>query len=257
MLNISHLQFDIGQTKILNGIDLSIQRGEQTGIIGPNGCGKTTLFNCICGFYRPTGGSIEFKNEDISHFPPHRRANLGIGRVFQNFGIFREMTLLENILTALESKKKSSILPWSSKNRALQAETFQYLEMVGLQGKANDKAGSLSGGQMRLLEITRAIAFGSELLLLDEPTAGVSPKMKTEILHVLQKLHELGKTVLIIEHDINFIQQLCNRVIVLDVGKVVLDGAPEQVRSDTRLQEVYFGTINDKDEGLGKIPLTI
>ena len=241
MIQISGLTFSIGQTPILNGVDFSVSTGEKLGIIGPNGSGKTTLFNCLSGFNVPSSGTIKFKDQDITHLAPARRARLGIGRVFQNFGIFRDMTVLENIITALESRQKPVLFPWSKRHRLNQQEAMVYLEMVNLQSKAKDKAGSLSGGQMRLLEIVRAIAFQAELFLLDEPTAGVSPKMKGEIEKALHKLHELNKTVLVIEHDINFIQRICDRIVVLDVGKVVLDGTPESVRNDQRLQEIYFG----------------
>jgi ABC-type branched-subunit amino acid transport system ATPase component len=241
MLQIQDLKFSIGQTNILNGIAFNVKIGEQLGIIGPNGSGKTTLFNCISGFNIPQSGSIQFKEKDITKSHPADRAHLGLGRVFQNFGIFREMTLLENIITALESKQGFSFFPWSKRHKTNIEQSLDYLSMVQLEKKAKDKAGSLSGGQMRLLEIIRAIAFEADLFLLDEPTAGVSPKMKGEIEKALTKLHELNKTVLIIEHDINFIQRLCERIIVLDGGKVVLDDTPEKVRNDKRLQEIYFG----------------
>ncbi len=185
MLEIKSLHFRIGETPILNGIDLSVQRGEKVGIIGPNGSGKTTLFNCISGFNRPTSGSIHFNNQKITKLSPHRRAALGIGRVFQTFGVFKEMSVTENIVTAIESQERSFVLPWSAKLRRNQAQALQFLEEVGLADRATQKAGSLSGGQMRLLEISRAVAFGAEIFLLDEPTAGVSPKVKSEVERLL------------------------------------------------------------------------
>ena len=241
MLEITNLYFGIGGTSILNGVNLKVGSGEKLGIIGPNGSGKTTLFNCICGFNLPNQGDINFKGSNISRMTPSKRAQLGLGRVFQNFGIFREMTVEENIITALESRQAPVFFPWSKRHKANQLHAIEFLEMVNISEKAKDKAGSLSGGQMRLLEIARAIAFGADLFLLDEPTAGVSPKMKNEIETALKKLQDLNKTVLIIEHDINFIQKLCNRIVVLDMGQVVMDGTPEEVRSDAQLQEIYFG----------------
>lgn len=242
MLTITNLRLKIGEMRILNGVNFSVAPGEKLGIIGPNGSGKTTLFNCISGFNIAQTGKIVFRNRDITHLAPSKRAGLGIGRVFQNFGIFREMTVMENIQLALEANHRSVIFPWSKRNRQNKEKSLEFLATVGLDNRADEKAGSLSGGQMRLLEITRAIAFGAELFLLDEPTAGVSPKMKVQIEHSLKKLHDLNKTVLIIEHDINFIQQLCDRIIVLDLGRVMLDGSSEEVRNDPRLQEIYFGT---------------
>ena len=245
MLIVSGLRLRIGDTQILNGIDLQIQPGEKVGIVGPNGSGKTTLFNCLSGFIRPNEGKILFKGNDITRVSPHRRALLGIGRVFQNFGVFKEMTVLENIVTAIEGRERHLVFPFSRRNRNNQKRALGFLEEVGLAARAREKARALSGGQMRLLEIIRAVAFEAEVFLLDEPTAGVSPKMKIEVERLLRKLREMSRTVLIIEHDMNFIQQLCDRIVVLDVGKVVLDGAPDAVRSNPLLQEIYFGVSNN------------
>ena len=242
MLSISNLRFSLGRTQILNGVDFSIQAGERVGMIGPNGSGKTTLFNCISGFNTPSAGSISFKNMELTRLEPFQRSALGLGRVFQNPGVFKEMTLVENIVTALESKQRGIAFPWSKITKLNRSSSLDFLAMVKLEKKADEKAGSLSGGQMRLLEIVRAIAGQADLFLLDEPTAGVSPKMKGEVEELLKKLQEMGKTILIIEHDLNFIQKLCDRIIVLDQGKVVLDGTPEFVRKDQALQEIYFGT---------------
>ena len=252
MLKVTNLRFKIGEMRILNGITFAVSAGDKLGIIGPNGSGKTTLFNCISGFNLPTTGNIVFNGYDITREIPSKRAMLGIGRVFQNFGIFRELSVMENIQIALETKEPFILFPWSRKTRENKEKALSFLATVGLDNRAREKAGSLSGGQMRLLEITRAIAFGAELFLLDEPTAGVSPRMKKQIELSLQKLQELQKTVLIIEHDINFIQQLCDRIIVLDMGKVMLDGSADEVRNDPRLQEIYFGT-NGRN-GLAETP---
>ena len=241
MLSIEGLYFGIGDQQILNGVQLEIAKNQKVGIIGPNGSGKTTLFNCISGFNRAKSGKIHFAGQNITNYPPAARAEIGLGRLFQNFGIFREMTVLENILVALESKQKPSFFPWSSNYRNNIERSMEFLEKVQLGSKSKQKAGSLSGGQLRLLEITRLIAFGAKVLLLDEPTAGVSPRMKTEIESALKGLQEIDATVLIIEHDINFIHRLCERVVVLDMGEVVLDGTPEEIRTNPRLQEIYFG----------------
>ena len=242
MLTINNLRFSLGRTPILNGVEFSIKTGERVGMIGPNGSGKTTLFNCISGFNIPSDGSISFKNVELTNLEPYERSALGLGRVFQNPGIFKEMTLVENLITALESKQRGIAFPWSRITKLNRIKSLDYLAMVKLEKKADEKAGSLSGGQMRLLEIVRAIASEADLFLLDEPTAGVSPKMKGEVEELLKKLQEMKKTILIIEHDLNFIQKLCDRIIVLDQGKVVLDGTPDVVRKDKALQEIYFGT---------------
>ena len=243
MLEVNDIFVSFLDTKVLNGVSCTVNAGETVGVIGPNGSGKTTLFNCISGFAPCSHGSIELRGTPIHHLPPHERARLGLGRVFQNFGIFREMTLLENMQLALESRRdrRSGIFPWSRRAAETRQQAMEYLREIHLEGKALNKAGSLSGGQMRLLEIVRTIAVGADLFLLDEPTAGVSPRMKEDIAGSIKKLQQLGKTVLIIEHDITFIQKFCSRIIVLEEGRVVLDDTPERVRNDARLQEIYFG----------------
>lgn len=250
MLEIRNLFFGLGGTSILNGVSLDISQGETAGVIGPNGSGKTTLFNCISGFCLPDSGSIRFQGRDITHLDPFERAGLGLGRVFQDSGVFREMTVRENMLAALESRQSilGMLWPWGKQNAANRELADQHLREVGLAARAGEKAGSLSGGQMRLLEIARALAFGAELFLLDEPTAGVSPRMKDDVATLIRKLQSLKKTVLIIEHDINFIQKFCERIIVLDLGRVVLDDTPESVREDELLQEIYFGNGNGTEE---------
>lgn len=243
LLKISQLHFRVDGLHILRGLDLTVNPGEMVGIIGPNGCGKTTLFNSISGFNRRIEGSIKFKGKDIGHLEPYVRSRMGIGRVFQNFGIFREMTLVENLLTALEAKDTiwQGLFPWSKRTKDLKEVALELISQVKLSHLANKKAESLSGGQMRLLEIIRAVAFGADLFLLDEPTAGVSPRMKQEVAQQIVALKDAGKTVLVIEHDINFIESFCQRIVVLNEGAVVLDDKPEIIRNDKRLQEIYFG----------------
>lgn len=243
MLTVRDINVSFQKTKVLSGVSLSVSSGETVGIIGPNGSGKTTFFNTLSGFVHPSAGSLIFNGDDITGTSPDYRAKLGMGRVFQNFGIFKEMTLLENLLVALEARGGllGALWPWGAETRAHRAKALEYLEEIQLASRANQKAGSLSGGQMRLLEIVRVLATGADLLLLDEPTAGVSPKMKEEVASFIAKVQGMGKTVLVIEHDITFIQKFCKRIVVLESGAVVLDDTPEKVCADERLQEVYFG----------------
>lgn len=243
ILTIKDLKFRVDGLTILRGINCDVKAGETVGIIGPNGCGKTTMFNCISGFNMRIEGSMNFKGKDITSLQPYERSRMGIGRVFQNFGIFREMTPIENVLTALEARDSviGGINPWSSRTKKLKVHALDLLNEVKLDHMANQKSDKLSGGQMRLLEIIRGVAFGAELFLLDEPTAGVSPRMKDEVASQIVKLAKSGKTIMVIEHDINFIEQFCERILVLDEGKVVLDDTPQKVRNDNRLQEIYFG----------------
>lgn len=239
LLELRGVSCTLGTHPILRGVDGGIKTGELVGLIGPNGSGKTTLFNCISGFVRTTSGSINFDSTDITEWAPDKRALAGVGRVFQNFGIFRELTVAENLRIALESKRPGLGL---GRSNVSTEEIVGWLAQVGLDSRASLKASSLSGGQMRLLEIVRALAFGAKLFLLDEPTAGVSPKLKGDVARVIRELKARGKTVLIIEHDLSFIEQFCDRILVLDQGRVMLDGPPSTIRQDPRLQEIYFGT---------------
>lgn len=237
ILSVEHLSLSIGEHQILQHVNFSVAEGEVVGLIGPNGSGKTTLFNVLSGFLLPTSGTVKLRGQDITHLPPAKRAQAGIGRVFQNFGIFREMTLEENVFIALESLPKEQRKALGD----LREVAHGTLDMVGLTDHATKKAGSLSGGQMRLLEIARTLRSGKELFLLDEPTAGVSPKMTSQVADLISQLKSAGKTVLIVEHDLPFISRICDRVIVLDVGKVVLTGKPEEVKKSKELQAIYFG----------------
>ena len=243
-LETTNLKVELGSIGIINGISLQISQAEAVGIIGPNGSGKTTLFNALSGFVPLAEGEIFLSGHNITKESADSRALHGIARVFQNSGIFRDMTLEENMLVALESRANTfnAVFPWSKSYKQYLQIARQMLAEVKLDSKLKQKASSLSGGQMRLLEITRALAFGAEIFLLDEPTAGVSPRMKDEVVALVKKLTALGKTVLIIEHDINLIQRFCSRILVLDAGKIVMDGPPTEIRESQNLQEIYFGS---------------
>ncbi len=229
--------------KILNGVDLTVMPGETIGIVGPNGCGKTTFFNAISGFVPTFSGSIHFAGKSIGHLSAFERAKLGLGRVFQSFGVFRDMTVGENMILALENREYSwrGLLPWSCVHYNNRQQAIELLKEVKLQDKIDELASSLSGGQQRLLEIVRAKAFGSSTLLLDEPTAGVSPRMKEDVIQMIRSLQQEGKTVLIIEHDVAFVSSFCNRIVVFNEGRIVLDGPPAEIVKSQLLKEIYFG----------------
>ncbi len=237
IVQLKDIGLAIGGQQILHDVSLHANEGEILGLIGPNGSGKTTLFNVLSGFLAPTKGTIHFREADITQFSASERARIGIGRVFQNFGIFRDMTLDENVLVALEAlpKEQREVLG------DLHGVVRKTLHMVGLHDHAKKKAGSLSGGQMRLLEIARTFASGKQLFLLDEPTAGVSPKMTQQVADLIALLKSEGKTVIIVEHDLPFISRICDRVAVLDVGRLVLSGTPAEVKKSKELQDIYFG----------------
>jgi branched-chain amino acid transport system ATP-binding protein len=244
VLSVENLHVQIGARMILQDVSLEVRAGEVVGIIGPNGCGKTTLLNAISGFLPVETGAISVNGKDIMNLPAHTRARLGISRGFQHVGIFREMTVEENLMMAVERAKK---YPWwwmlSSEYRAkMSAAIDQALEEVGLVAHKKSLAGILSGGQLRLLELVRLKILPGNLLLIDEPTAGVAPVLRDNLSKMIKKLStEHGRTVVIIEHDLRFLFNLAERIIVLVDGQKYLEGTPEEVRRDERLQKIYFG----------------
>lgn len=236
-LSIHNLGLTLRGQRILHNVHLTLEEGEVVGLIGPNGSGKTTLLNVLSGFLKPTAGSIHLREADVTSMSAMHRSRIGIGRVFQNFGIFRDMTVAENVLVALEALPKDQRLVLGS----LPDAVHRTLRLVHLEDHAEKKASSLSGGQMRLLEMARTLAAGRQLFLLDEPTAGVSPKMQGQVASLILELKKERKTILIVEHDLPFIQKICDRVIVLDVGEIVLSGTPHEIRHHPKLKELYFG----------------
>jgi ABC-type branched-subunit amino acid transport system ATPase component len=245
MLSVQNLSVSFGENKILHNINLDASLGSTIGIIGPNGSGKTTLFNAICGYVSSATGKISVNNIDISVLPAHQRANAGICRVFQSPGIFKELSLVENLiisLTAKDSITKSLIPIVGSRKSELLDNAMYYLSLVSLEKNPNQKAGALSGGQMRLLEMARALSMQSLVYLLDEPTAGVSPKLKDQVSEAIRQIMQLGKIVLVIEHDMNFIRSFVERIVVLDQGTIYMDDLPDNVMKSERLKDIYFGS---------------
>ncbi len=244
MLKLENIHVKFGKTPILHDISLSLSPGEIVGIIGPNGSGKTTLLNAISGFAKPSEGSILFQDQDVTRSSAFQRASQGIGRSFQSAGVFRDMTVEENLIIAIEQVKK---YPWwwqfSRKYLKKTAEIIDHsLEEVGLTAHKKSLAGVLSGGQLRLLELARLGLTDGSLLLIDEPTAGVAPAMKKTLAKTIRSLlQEQKRSILIIEHDLKFLFELVDRVIVIVEGRVYMEGKPADVAQDRKLQEVYFG----------------
>ncbi len=242
MLTVENLHVRFDQLVVLQKLSLSLKEGEIVGLIGQNGCGKTTFLNAVSGFVPAQEGSILFRDEDVTNLPPYERARRGIGRSFQSAGVFREMTLEENIMLAVE---KAQHYPWwwmlsPAWRKRMDKAVSEALESVNLLGHRHSLAGVLSGGQLRLLELLRLQIGGGRLLLIDEPTAGVSPSMKKRLSAMIRSLSK-GRSILIVEHDLKFLFDLVDRVIVLVEGEVYLEGKPEDIVKDKKLQEVYFG----------------
>jgi ABC-type branched-subunit amino acid transport system ATPase component len=229
-------------------VSLGFDQGKITALIGPNGAGKTTVFNLISGLLRPDAGNITYNNQNIAGFAPWNIAHKGIGRLFQDVRLFARMTVKDNVLTAFkiqrgESALLSVIAPWHVKReeQSRSLEAMNLLEFVGLQDKARELAESLSYGQQKLLAIARLLAADSNVLLLDEPAAGVSVQMVTTLLDVIRQLAKEGKTVVVIEHNMNVVVEVADWIYFMDDGQVVSFGLPNEVLGDPEVRSAYIG----------------
>lgn len=248
MLEVRDLVKEFGGLRAVDGVSFTLSQHTITGLIGPNGAGKTTLFNTIAGVHRPTSGTISFLGRRISGLAPHRIFDAGLARTFQIPRPFAEMTVLENMmLVPIRQSGERFWNNWIARNRVraeerrARARARELLDFVGLEKLSGEFAKNLSGGQQKLLELARVMMADPQLILLDEPGAGVNPTLLATIMDRLQELHARGITFLIIEHNMDLVMQLCNPVLVLAQGRLLLEGAPEAVQADPRVLEAYLG----------------
>jgi len=243
MLRVENISLKIGGLQILRDINLEIAEGKVTSIIGPNGAGKTTLFNVITGRMSPTAGKVWFKGQNIVNIPPFQIARLGIARSFQITNIFQRMSVFENVCMAAQtnSPHRSSIFSKASADTAIECKAEEILNLMGLATMKEKLARELSHGDQRRLEIGMSLAIEPAFLMLDEPTSGMSPA-ETEA--TIDLIRSVGKkvTLCIIEHKMNLVMTVSDKIIVLNLGGKIAEGSPDEVASDEKVQKVYLGT---------------
>jgi len=254
VLRASGLSRSFRGLQALADYHLSLEAGIILGVIGPNGAGKTTLFNVITGFIKPTAGSISYRTHDITGAAPDDIVRIGIARTFQNIRLFQGMTVLDNVLTAQQVRHPLSLaetllsVPSFFRNeRTMRARAMDHLDSLGLAQYANQPATSLAYGLQRKMEIARALATGPSILLLDEPAAGMNHQETAELTGFIREIREHHDlTVVVVEHDMSLIMRLCDRIQVLNYGRIIAEGTPTEIRTNPAVIEAYLGSDDDE-----------
>lgn len=248
MLSVRQITKEFGGIRAVDDCSFHVERGSITGLIGPNGAGKTTLFNIVSGFLRPDSGEVTFDGRPITGLPPHAIASLGLVRTFQIPRALKGMTLLENLMLVPGGQRGERL--WNAwlrprrlvaEEEAVRAKAEAILDFLDLRRLENEYAGNLSVGQKKLLELARGLMADPKMILLDEPGAGVNPTLMGRIVEYIEELRRRGKTFLLIEHNIDLVMSVCNKVVVMNNGARLTEGSPQAVRSNPQVREAYLG----------------
>jgi branched-chain amino acid transport system ATP-binding protein len=253
LLAVDHVTLRFGGVTALDDVSLEIRQGEILGLIGPNGAGKTTCFNVTTGVYKPTSGQVLFQGKPLTGLKRHSITKLGIARTFQNIRLFKAMTVLENVMVGADARHTTGMvsalfrLPRHRKEEAAGRErALALLEFVGVTADPHELSGNLSYGDQRRLEIARALATEPVLLCLDEPAAGFNPTEKRRLMDLIRKIRDQGYTVLLIEHDMRLVMGVTDRIVVLEFGRKIAEGSPEEIQNDPAVIAAYLGIEEDE-----------
>ncbi len=248
LLRVEDVSVHFGGVRAVDGVSLDAETGEVTGLIGPNGAGKTTLFNVICGLQEPTSGRVWFDGRDVTGLKAHRRARLGLGRTFQRIEIFGSLKVRENPLVAAEVRKR-----WSKDRSDPEKITDEAVDTVRLGGVAQERADALPTGLMRPVEFGRSLAARPRMILLDEVSSGLSDAEARSAGELMGRLAAHGVGVLLVEHDMELVMEVCTRIHVLEFGRIIASGTPAEIRADKAVQAAYLGTAEDVGGAAGEL----